>query len=150
MHTHRALLATAVAAAFGVMNVAYAADAAAAPVATKTRAEVKAETVAAMAAGLIPRGGAEANYLATPVASKRTHASVESETATAVAAGAIARGEAGDEYLTSPHTFSMTARAGVRIETRAAMRQGLIPKGEEALGVSVAGPVPTRVGGRRG
>ncbi len=98
--------------------------------AAKTRAQVRAETAAAVAAGQIPRGEG------TPTAPQAFHstgsrAAVRAQTLAAMAAGQIPRGEA--TPISSDVFVSTKTRAEVRAETRMAMRLGLIPHGEAPL-----------------
>lgn len=90
------------------------------------RADVRAATAAAVAAGQIPRGEGLPIY-PSHFESTRSRASVQSETIAAVAAGQIARGDA-------PAAVSdfraLKTRAEVRAETLAAMRLNLIPRGD--------------------
>jgi hypothetical protein len=93
-----------------------------------TRAQVRAEAAAAVAAGQTPRGELPFGEQRTPL-STRARTDVKREATLAVAHGDIVQGE-GNGYQ-SEHIASVKTRLEVRAETREAMRQGLIVRGEQ-------------------
>jgi Domain of unknown function (DUF4148) len=91
-----------------------------------TRAQVRADTRAALAAGLIPRGEAQPSYpRARPSAVPR--AEVRAETREALASGEIPHGDAMPDD--NGEFRSTTTRAEVRTETLEAVRDDEIPYG---------------------
>jgi len=97
--------------------------------AAQLRAQIRAETAAAVAAGQIPRGEAPVGADLHPLVPTRARTDVKRETRLAVAHGDIPYGE-GTGYR-SEHVASVKSRVEVRAETREAMRLGLIPRGEQ-------------------
>jgi hypothetical protein len=98
-----------------------------------TRAQVRAETAAAIAAGHMLPAGEAPNYPFEPAqtASTRSRAAVEIEAAAAVAAGEIPHGELSLAELQPEPVASEKSRVQVRAETREARRLGLLmPAGE--------------------
>lgn len=93
------------------------------------RAQLRAQTAAAVAAGQIPRGELSLADLqaAVPASSTLTRAEVRVQTLLAMARGEIAYGESGPSVA----PFSpVKTRAEVNAETRMSMRLQLIPRGE--------------------
>jgi Domain of unknown function (DUF4148) len=94
-----------------------------------SRAQVRAEAAAAVAAGTIPRGEAGPEYFRSPnIQSTRARADVRAETVVAVRKGRIARGE--QPVIDGPAFVATKTRAEVNAETLVAMQLGLIPRGE--------------------
>lgn len=99
----------------------------AAPDGAVSRAQVRAEAAAAVAAGTIPRGEATPDYpRAAP--STRARDDVRAETLAAVRQGLIPRGD--QPLAEAPAIGEPRAREEVKAETRVAMRLGLIPRGD--------------------
>lgn len=96
------------------------------------RAQLRAETAAAVAAGQIPRGELSLADLqaARPTSSTLTRAEVRAQTQLAMARGEIVHGEMGPRIETFTPAKS---RAEVNAETRMAMRLQLIPRGETPM-----------------
>ena len=93
------------------------------------RAQVRAETAAAVAAGEIIRGeGASGRTDGANIHSTRAHSEVRAETVAAVREGRIATGE--QQPVDAQVFVSTETRAEVNAETRAAMRLGLMPRGQ--------------------
>jgi hypothetical protein len=92
-----------------------------------TRAQIRAEAAAAVAAGQTPRG--EQSFGEQRAVSTRARTDVKREATLAVAHGDIVQGE-GNGYQ-SEQVASVKTRLEVRAETREAMRQGLIVRGEQ-------------------
>jgi hypothetical protein len=96
---------------------------------TTSRAEVKAETRAAVKAGTIPKGQSGSEKADTGAPSTTPRAEVKADTKAAVKAGAIPKGQAAPEGATQ--TGPSTAnRAEVKADTKAAVKAGEIPRGE--------------------
>jgi hypothetical protein len=98
-----------------------------------TRAQVRAETAAAIAAGRMLPAGEAPNYPFPPheAASTRSRAAVAIEAAAAVAAGEIPHGELSLADMQREPVTSEKSRVQVRAETREARRLGLLlPAGE--------------------
>jgi hypothetical protein len=114
-----------------------------------SRAQVRAETAAAVAAGDIPRGEGTPGYpRAATVESTRARADVRAETTAAVREGLIARGE--QQQPEAQVFVAAKSRAEVKAETLAAMRMGLIPRGEApARDATVAELEQIRLAGER-
>ncbi len=99
----------------------------------KSRAEVKAETAAAVKAGAVPKGevGAPAVNAAK---STKARSEVKAEAAAATKAGTIPKGEASMDKPSAKSTMTKeekaAARAKRKAETAAANKAGAIPKGE--------------------
>jgi hypothetical protein len=93
-----------------------------------SRAQVRAEAAAAVAAGQTPRGEQPFGEQRTTL-STRARTDVKREATLAVAHGDIVQGE-GNGYR-SQQIVSVKSRLEVRAETREAMRLGLIPRGEQ-------------------
>ena len=105
--------------------------------AARSRAEVKAETQAAMRANEIARNDADMERLANAAMAgdSRARAQVKADTRAAMAAGTIARNDAEFEAQLKSHDEDgmPRLRAEVVAETREAQRLGLIPHGEREL-----------------
>jgi Domain of unknown function (DUF4148) len=136
MKVQKSLIAVAMFSTLGGAAVAQiGVDAADDELTPRTRAEVNQEARAAVAAGQIPRGEAQAEF-PSRFFSTRSRGDVGAQAAAALAAGRIARGEAEFEY---PVQFVSTkTRPQVLAEAREAMRLGLIARGDMPL------PVATR------
>jgi len=94
-----------------------------------SRAQVRAETAAAVAAGEIIRGeGASGRPAGGNVHSTRAQSEVRAEAVAAVREGRIASGE--QQQVDGQVFVSTETRAQVNAETRAAMRLGLMPRGQ--------------------
>ena len=98
---------------------------------TVSRAQVRAQTAAAVAAGEIVRGGANPIYTrAARIDSTRSRSEVSGETVAAMRSGQVANG---DEPSFDSQVFASTlSRAEVKAETLASVRLGLMPHGEAA------------------
>jgi hypothetical protein len=96
---------------------------------TTSRAEVKAETKAAVKAGTIPVGQAGSEKADTGGPSTTPRAEVKADTKAAVKAGAIPKGQSGSEKADTGAP-STTPRAEVKADTKAAVKAGSIPRGE--------------------
>jgi len=94
-----------------------------------SRAQVRAETAVAVAAGEIIRGeGVAGRPGGANIHSTRAQSEVRAETVAAVREGRIATGE---QHQFDAQVFVSTeTRAEVNAETRAAMRLGLMPRGQ--------------------
>ncbi len=118
-----------------------------------TRAQVRAETAAALAAGHMVPVGEAPNYPFDPAlaVSTRSRAAVAHEAAAAVAAGEIPHGELSLANLQREPVTSHKSRAQVRAETRQARRLGLLtPAGElTAPAVTLAQSEAIRAAGLR-
>jgi Domain of unknown function (DUF4148) len=93
----------------------------------RSRAEVSHEARAAVAAGQIPRGEAQADFPSALV-STRSRSDVGAQAAAALAAGRIQRGEA--SYEDPTEFVSTKTRPQVLAEAREAMRLNLMARGE--------------------
>jgi hypothetical protein len=94
-----------------------------------SRAQVRAETAAAVAAGQIVHGSANpVNTRAASINSTLSRNDVSGETITAMRAGELARGDA--QSYDSQVFASSLSRAEVKAETLASVRLGLVPHGE--------------------
>jgi len=94
-----------------------------------SRAQVRAQTAAAMAAGQIVHGGANPVYArAASINSALSRNDVNSETFAAMRAGQLARGD--EQSFDSEVFASSLSRAEVKAETLASVRLGLVPHGE--------------------
>jgi len=114
-----------------------------------SRAQVRAETAAAVAAGEIVRGEGTPGYpRAVGIHSTRTHSDVRAETVAAVREGRIPRGE--QQQFDAQVFVSTKTRPEVNAETLVAMRLGLIPRGQlPARDATVAELEQIRVAGER-
>lgn len=130
MPATKTLIATAAVAAFALANAALAQDAAA----PKTRAEVKAETMAALKADASIPGGVgltRPSYVDTPFVSSRSRSEVNAETRTAVAQGEVPHGEVWRVQPVAAPSVDEPTRAEIKAATRIAVRNGEIPNGEQ-------------------
>jgi hypothetical protein len=114
-----------------------------------SRAQVRAETAAAVAAGEIARGEGTPNEpRGGNIVSTRARADVRAETVSAVREGRIARGE--QQPFDAQVFVATKTRPEVKAETLVAMRLGLIPRGEApARDATVAELEQIRVAGER-
>ncbi len=114
-----------------------------------TRAQVRAETLAAARAGLIPHGDLDQRKEPAATGTPETVAQVRAELAQAVAAGTLEVGETGrtqreiwpGRYPQPPVVAGLT-RAQVRSELGAAIREGELPQGD--IGRTLADITPQR------
>lgn len=130
MHTPKTLIAAAAVAAFAFANAALAQD----TVAPTTRAEVKAETLAALKAEASIPGGVGLGrpmYDDGPFVSTRSRSEVSAEARTSVARGETLHGEVWRVEPVARVTAVGPTRAEVKAETRIAVRNGRIQTGEQ-------------------